>query len=388
MSTSYAVLLQNLIKLYFFCNIFTAIMPRFVTFFRLGNGLTAALDISWELKYNEYVTAPKTRAKYNMLCREVFMIKVRSKMFEESAKSHASSSIVATILLFIIVFFIIYLLEGIIPSIAALKPMAERFEALGYLSDTSKLTVKESIRVASDISGEPRIMLPSLYCTVFGTLTAMFYCRMVEMRPVRSMGAVKKGALRSYLIGIAVGIVLMSAITLLSVLFGVNSILVQGMSEEFIFRGYLMNSVGGKHSAALAVGISALAFGLAHAANPGFNALALLNLVLFAVFASLYMLNSDNIWGVCAIHSIWNFMQGNFYGISVSGAVNADSFFITSAKSSHGFLTGGEFGIEGSIFTTLVLTAAIAAVLYAMIKNKRLFSQTESGEKENINENK
>ena len=140
------------------------------------------------------------------------------------------------------------------------------------------LTVKESIRVASDISGEPRIMLPSLYCTVFGTLTAMFYCRMVEMRPVRSMGAVKKGALRSYLIGIAVGIVLMSAITLLSVLFGVNSIavrsginfgmialyfggfLVQGMSEEFIFRGYLMNSVGGKHSAALAVGISALAF--------------------------------------------------------------------------------------------------------------------------------
>ena len=189
-------------------------------------------------------------------------------------------------------------------------------------------------------------------------------------------------------------------------LFGVNSIavrsginfgmialyfggfLVQGMSEEFIFRGYLMNSVGGKHSAALAVGISALAFGLAHAANPGFNALALLNLVLFAVFASLYMLNSDNIWGVCAIHSIWNFMQGNFYGISVSGAVNADSFFITSAKSSHGFLTGGEFGIEGSIFTTLVLTAAIAAVLYAMIKNKRLFSQTESREKENINENK
>jgi len=164
--------------------------------------------------------------------------------------------------------------------------------------------------------------------------------------------------------------------------------LVQGMSEEFIFRGYLMNSVGGKHSAALAVGISALAFGLAHAANPGFNALALLNLVLFAVFASLYMLNSDNIWGVCAIHSIWNFMQGNFYGISVSGAVNADSFFITSAKSSHGFLTGGEFGIEGSIFTTLVLTAAIAAVLYAMIKNKRLFSQTESREKENINENK
>jgi len=142
MSTSYAVLFQNLIKLYFFCNIFTAIMPRFVTFFRLGNGLTAALDISWELKYNEYVTAPKTRAKYNMLCREVFMIKVRSKMFEESAKSHASSSIVATILLFIIVFFIIYLLEGIIPSIAALKPMAERFEALGYLSDTSKLTVQ------------------------------------------------------------------------------------------------------------------------------------------------------------------------------------------------------------------------------------------------------
>ena len=315
------------------------------------------------------------------------MIKIKSKMFEESSKSHASDSLAKMILMFIIVFFIIYILESIIPSILSLGPMSEQLAELGYLDGSKKLTLRASVSVASAVSGVPKIMIPTLLCTAFGTITSIFYCRMIEMRSVSSMGAVRKGSAPSYLKGLGVGIVLMSAITLLSVICGANSIalaesrsfgiiglyllgfFVQGMSEEFIFRGYLMNSIGGKHSAALAIGISALAFGLAHAVNPGFNALCLLNLVLFAVFASLYMLNSGNIWGVCAIHSIWNFTQGNFYGISVSGAVSADSVFVTTAKSSHSFLTGGGFGIEGSIFTTIVMSAAIAVMIIIMKKN-------------------
>ena len=328
--------------------------------------------------------------------KEIDMIKIKSKMLEESAKSHASPSIIVMILMFVIVFFVIYILEAIIPSILSLKPMTEKLAELGYLDGSKKLTISESMNVASVVSGNPKIMIAMLFSTAFGTITALFYCRMVEMRSVGSMGIVKKGAVLSYLKGLGTGIVLMTSITLLSVAFGVNSIavsesmnfriiglyflgfVVQGMSEEFIFRGYLMNTVGGKHSVALAVGISAVAFGLAHAANPGFSVVPMINLVLFGVFASLYMLHTDNIWGVSAIHSIWNFTQGNFYGISVSGAVNADSVFRTTAVSSHGFLTGGEFGIEGSIFTTVVLAAATAAVIYAMKK----------GVKENINEKK
>jgi len=202
------------------------------------------------------------------------------------------------------------------------------------------------------------------------------------------MGVRKRKLIPHYLTGLLVGIIMMSAIAMLSVVTGVNSIslcsninvgiillyltgfFVQGMSEEFIFRGYLMTTIGGYHSPVLAVGISSSAFALAHIFNPGFGILSCINLALFGVFAGLYMICFNDIWGVCGIHSIWNFMQGNFYGISVSGTSNTESVFRTTAETSYSFLSGGEFGIEGSIFTTIILSAGIAIVFLKLRKNQ------------------
>ena len=120
-----------------------------------------------------------------------------------------------------------------------------------------------------------------------------------------------------------------------------------------------MTTIGGSHKTWLAVLISAAAFSLAHAGNPGFGVFSAFNLALFGVFAAMYIIAFDDIWGISAIHSIWNFTQGSLWGISVSGTGGVESIFRTSAKSSISFLTGGEFGIEGSIFTTIVLGAGI-----------------------------
>ena len=203
---------------------------------------------------------------------------------------------------------------------------------------------------------------------------------------MRSMGFTKEKALTHYLRGLLTGAVLMSAITLLSVICRGNNIalcsninfgliglyflgfLVQGMSEEVIFRGFLMNTIAGRFHAFIAIGISAVAFSLAHVMNPGFGVLVFINLAMFGVFASLYMIAFDDIWGACAIHSVWNFTQGSFYGISVSGSGNQESVFRTTAASSSKLLTGGDFGIEGSIFTTVVLAAGIAAVIFKLKK--------------------
>jgi len=131
-----------------------------------------------------------------------------------------------------------------------------------------------------------------------------------------------------------------------------------------------MTTVGSSNNKWLAVMISSAAFGMAHIGNPGISVLAMINLILFGVFAALYMIYFDDIWGGCAIHSIWNFTQGNLYGISVSGSADSESVFRTTAKTSHAFLTGGKFGIEGSIFTTLVLGIGTAAVAYFMMKRE------------------
>ncbi|MDE6848389.1 MAG: CPBP family intramembrane metalloprotease [Ruminococcus sp.] len=321
-------------------------------------------------------------------------MKTNPKIFEESSHSLSSPLLPVQLLSFVVVFFIIYVLEAIIPSFVSVNPMMEEMKSQGMLDGSTKITLKNSMAAATIISASPKVMIPSLLSTVFGTVTSVIYCRNIEVRPVSSMGVRKNKIVPNYLIGLVTGIVMMTAITLLSVITGFNNIslcsninvgiillyllgfFVQGMSEEFIFRGYLMTTIGGHHSPLLAVGISSVAFAFAHAANPGFNVLSCINLILFGVFAGVYMICFDDIWGVCGIHSIWNFMQGNFYGISVSGTGNTESVFRTSAVTQYGWLSGGKFGIEGSIFTTVILSAGITAVLL----NIRKKSQTEKKE--------
>jgi CAAX amino terminal protease family protein len=311
----------------------------------------------------------------------------KPKMFEESSKSHASPNIWIQLAIFIVVFFIIFIFEAIIPSLLTVPRLMEELSTdQAFLNGAKKLTFDESMKMAERYSSLPEIMIPTLLTTAFGTLAGIFYCRCVEMRPLRSMGFRKRKALPHYLFGLAVGTLMMTAITLLTVLSGANSIklcseinfgliglyllgfIVQGMSEEVIFRGYLMTTVGGHHNAFLAIGISSVAFGLAHSANPGINPLAMSNLILFGIFAALYIILFDDIWGACAIHSVWNFTQGNIYGISVSGSGNTESIFRTTAQSSYAFLTGGKFGIEGSIFTTIILAAGISFLIFRIKK--------------------
>ncbi|NLT08610.1 MAG: CPBP family intramembrane metalloprotease [Ruminococcus sp.] len=318
------------------------------------------------------------------------MLKLKAKMFDEAGKSYASKNLFTQIVIFLLVFFIIYLLESIVPSLVTVPKMMEELNSDSEIMEGSKkLTWSESMALATRIAGKPEVMIPTLLSTIFGTLGSIFYCRCIEMRPLSSMGMRKRKMGSHYLLGLGVGLAMMTAITMLTVVTGANSIklctgiswkiialffmgfFVQGMSEEFVFRGYFMTTIGGSNNKWLAVLISSAAFGMAHLANPGINVLAMINLILFGVFAALYMIYFDDIWGGCAIHSVWNFTQGNIYGISVSGSGDSESVFRTTAKSSHDFLTGGKFGIEGSIFTTVVLAAGTGIVVYLMMKREK-----------------
>ncbi len=314
------------------------------------------------------------------------MLELKPKMFKESEKSNASENLVILIMSFLFIFGLIFLAEAVIPWLLSKDELNAKLTDFGYYSGAKKLNIGEVRDLSMEVSMQPKIFIPTLLCTGFGTLISIIYCRFFEARPMRSMGFTKEKALTHYLRGLLTGAVLMSAITLLSVICRGNNIalcsninfgliglyflgfLVQGMSEEVIFRGFLMNTIAGRFHAFIAIGISAVAFSLAHVMNPGFGVLVFINLAMFGVFASLYMIAFDDIWGACAIHSVWNFTQGSFYGISVSGSGNQESVFRTTAASSSKLLTGGDFGIEGSIFTTVVLAAGIAAVIFKLKK--------------------
>ena len=138
--------------------------------------------------------------------------------------------------------------------------------------------------------------------------------------------------------------------------------LVQGSTEEILLRGFITQAVARRWGLIAAVVVQSIVFAAMHGANPGMGVVPFVNLVLFAVFASAWTLADGSLWGICAWHGVWNWAQGNLLGVAVSGNAVPDSIFsYTPHEGSIDLLTGGTFGIEGSLVTSALLL--IGAVL-------------------------
>ncbi len=314
------------------------------------------------------------------------MLKLKCKMFEESKKSTASENIVVTLVIFFIMLLVIQIVESIIPTIMSNSELRERIAAEGVTD------IKIMMNIATEVLMQAKYLIPTLFCTIFGTIISIIYCRFVEARHLSSMGMRRRKAGLHYLQGLGVGFVMISAAALLSALFGITEItrcksadmgviglmlggfLIQGMSEEVLCRGYFLVSVSRRGKMSVAILLNSLLFAALHLLNPGVTPLAILNLVLFGVFASVYFLKRGNIWGIGAIHTAWNFVQGNLFGISVSGMSGTPSILTSEIK--EGFLpellNGGAFGLEGGLAVTVVLLAATAVMLFVPAKRSEI----------------
>ncbi len=225
------------------------------------------------------------------------------------------------------------------------------------------------------------LLIANLFCQIFLTVTCVLYCRLFEKRKSDTLGFVKKNAAPQYLIGAGLGVGLFAAAYLICMLFGCVEItgnlgnfsiitlimyfvgyLIQGMAEEVFCRGYLMVSISKRYSGITAVLVSSAVFAALHLANQGITLLAMINLFLFGVFMALLMLRYNNIWLVGALHSLWNFTQGNLFGVQVSGTVNKTTVMCSTADESMALINGGSFGLEGGLAVTFVLLAGCAFV--------------------------
>lgn len=225
-------------------------------------------------------------------------------------------------------------------------------------------------------------MLIQLYESVLGIGLIILYSYGIEKRTFISMGFIKRHICKQYIKGVYVGALLISAIVLIGILFNtfvfdgsdanwdvkitlllLGGFLLQGFYEEVVFRGFFMISIIRKNTILVAVTANSLLFGLTHGLNNGFQVLALFNLILFGMFESIYLLKTGNIWGVSAIHSMWNFLQGAIYGFNISGMAQSQSLFTFKINNCE-ILSGGTFGLEGSLLATIVLVIAINIVIF------------------------
>lgn len=298
-------------------------------------------------------------------------------MVKEARESGKGHNIWIEILIFILIFLIANIIQGIVILPVGLSYMFKS-GALENLFDSGNLS---SISGIMDNLPESYIMV-MLFSTVVIILTALIYCRCIEKRSFKSMGLVKQKALKEYGIGMLIGVIMFAVVVLLCVITGSVSIkaasagfafgtillffigfIIQGMSEELLCRGYFMISMARKSSLLIAIFINSITFAVLHLLNDGITVLAFLNLVLYGLFSSVYMVKRGSIWGAAAIHTAWNFMQGNFFGFKVSGIHIKSTVFTADISDSLSVINGGTFGPEGGLAVTVVLLVGIFMLL-------------------------
>ncbi len=320
----------------------------------------------------------------------------KTKMFAEAKAQSEGHNFFAEIVIFFLVFLVISIVESIPSIVAGIVGMMSDQHMIEVVDQFNKgiITYEEYTKEVTAFETQGSFMLISLFSTAICTILTIVFCRFIEKRRLSTMGFRKNTALPEYLVGAVIGSVMFSLAVGLCLLTGalefegaVNNIewgviglffvgyLIQGMSEEVMFRGYFFVSLSRRSHIALAVFLSSLAFGCAHLGNPGVTALAVINITLFGAFEAFYIMKRGNLWGVCAIHSLWNFIQGNFYGISVSGLGETDSIFRMKMVEEKSLINGGDFGLEGGLAVTVVLVVCIAAIMLTKTKASEVYDE-------------
>lgn len=137
-----------------------------------------------------------------------------------------------------------------------------------------------------------------------------------------------------------------------------------GTLEELLFRVILFRILQHMGGTLAAVLVSSSLFGLAHAGNPGATPLAMAFLSIeLGVFLALVYVVTRSLWMIAAIHMSWNFTQGFIFGSDVSGLDSSHSVLFTTLDGP-ALLTGGTFGLEGSIVALGVCLIPIVALLF------------------------
>ena len=239
------------------------------------------------------------------------------------------------------------------------------------------------------------ILYYELFSFVIILLLFIFWVKVIEKNPLSSLGFVKRKWLKYLGWGILLSLLQMGVIALVYQVGGIGTFelnelslepilfilglfpfwLLQGGTEEVATRGWLLTRIAARTNLPLAIAISSSLFGFLHLGNSGVTFLSVVNIVLDGVLAGLLLIYTDSIWLVVAQHGTWNYVQGNLLGFQVSGTGADASIFSFTMGSGPDWLTGGAFGAEGSIITTLVLLLSLVIVYRLGERNERVVKE-------------
>jgi membrane protease YdiL (CAAX protease family) len=252
----------------------------------------------------------------------------------------------------------------------------------GYILGTS-LAVTGNTKVAQD--PEKLGLLGILMAVITGITLSIVFRLFIDRKPVISLGFDRLNEHRNEpLEGLLLAIVLMGlgalilyftgALRWVDIRFDGPEFFIQlilmllvAVSEEMVFRGYVLNNLMESFGKQAALAASAGIFTLAHIFNPEVTPIGLSNIFLGGALLGINFIYTRSLWFSIGLHFGWNFIQGHVLGFAVSG-YTAPTLLQQELKG-HPVLTGGAFGVEGSLVTTGLLAAGIL-LLYYMYERK------------------
>jgi membrane protease YdiL (CAAX protease family) len=133
--------------------------------------------------------------------------------------------------------------------------------------------------------------------------------------------------------------------------------------EEFVFRGYPLQVLAEGSRRWIAGILLCLPFTLAHASNPDVTMIGVTNIFLASVVLVILYFQTRRLWLPITFHLSWNLAQSWLWGFDVSGIKIEDNFFVATSHGSD-LITGGGFGLEGSILTTVLFVGFVVWFLF------------------------
>lgn len=222
-----------------------------------------------------------------------------------------------------------------------------------------------------------RVLWPSLLAAALMVMAYQFYERRIEHRAGNEFGF--KGAPLEFGIGLIGGATLVASVfavlaalkvfdfqhrnpVSVLALTTLSEMVLVAFFEEIVVRGILLKSLQQSLGNLGAVVASALLFGVAHLPNDGATWLSTLNVALAGIMFGSAFIATERLWLCIALHIGWNFTASYVFSATVSGHESQGGLFVGRLSGSD-LMTGGDFGIEGSVVALITLFTGIALIL-------------------------
>jgi membrane protease YdiL (CAAX protease family) len=255
------------------------------------------------------------------------------------------------------------------------------FIVLAALDLACQLLGAQLVRAAPPALRDAARLLAALILSVAMIIVYRWLVRVLERRPAAELqdslaaralvaGAVSGAALFAlvYLILWALGAASFAGLGTGSGLGRALAVAIaSAVGEEIVFRGVVFRKLEDWLGTAIALAISAAAFGLLHAFNPGASWISTLAIALESgVLLALAYAATRSLWVPIGLHLGWNFTEGGIFGAAVSGRQYTG--LINAPLSGAPWLTGGAFGPEASLAALLVSLGASAALAWYLVR--------------------